>query len=113
MSPAYDKRQLLKSAYNYAQAGQWDRALDEYRRIIRLFPDDAAVHSMVADILVKKNDPAEAALEHLEAARLHKDQGADDKELLSLKKALRVQSGHAEASSRLESHFSRQLAKAN
>jgi hypothetical protein len=111
--PAYDKRQLLKSAYNYAQSGSWDRALEEYRRVTKLFPDDPNVHSMVADILVKKNDPAAAAVSHLEAARLHKDQGADDKELSSLRKALKVQSGQAEARQRLDSYFTRQTARAS
>ncbi len=111
--PAYDKRQLLKSAYNYAQAGQWDRALDEYRRVAKLFPEDPNVHSMIADLLVKKNDPAGAAASHLEAAKLHKEQANDDKELQALKRALKVQAGSAEAASRMESFFSRALAKAS
>src|SRR5262245_31489348 len=113
MAPAYDKRQLLKSAYNYAQGGQWDRALDEYRRISKLFPDDPNVYSMIADILVKKSDPVGAMAPHLEAARQFKELGNDDKELASLRKALKVQAGNSEAASRMESYFSRLLAKAN
>ncbi len=111
--PAYDKKQLLKSAYNYAQASQWDRALDEYRKVAKLFPDDANIHSMVADILARKGDASGAAAEHLEAARLFKDQNFDDKELAAIKKALRVQSGHPDGAQRLESHLTRQLARAN
>ena len=56
-----EKRHLLKSAYNYTQAGQWDRAMEEYRKMTRLFPDDANVHSMIADLLAKKSDGPGAA----------------------------------------------------
>ena len=108
----FDKRHLLKSAYNYTQAGQWDRALEEYRKVTRLFPDDPNIHSMIADLLLKKNDPAGSAREHLESARLFKAQGADDKELSSLRKALRVQAGSADATTALQAHFSRSLQQA-
>ena len=113
MSPTYDKRLLLKSAYNYAQSSQWDKALDEYRRISKLFPDDANVYSMIADLLMKKNDPAGAMGSHLEAARQFKLLGNDDKELASLRKAQRVQSGNSEVASRLDSFFQRAIAKAS
>src|SRR5882757_4144097 len=92
-----DKRHLLKSAYNYTQAGQWDRALEEYRKVTRLFPDDPNIHSMIADLLGKKGDNIGAAKEHLEAARYFKQGGQDEKELSSLRKALRVKAGDADA----------------
>jgi hypothetical protein len=104
-----DKRHLLKSAYNYTQAGQWDRALEEYRKVTRLFPDDANIHSMIADLLAKKGDASGACREHFEAARFFKAQGQDDKELASLRKALRAQAGDAAATEALRAHFSRSL----
>ena len=111
MSPAYDKRQLLKSAYNYAQGGQWEKALEEYRRISKLFPDDPNVYSMIADILVKRSDPMGAMANHLEAAKIFKVLGNDDKELGALRKALRVQAGNSAAAARMEDFFQRALAK--
>ena len=107
-----DKRHLLKSAYNYTQAGQWDRALEEYRKLIRGFPDDPNIHSMVADLLAKKGDHAGAARAHVDAARLYKAAGSDEKEMAALRKALRVQAGNAEASSALAAHVARALALA-
>jgi hypothetical protein len=107
-----DKRHLLKSAYNYTQAGQWDRALDEYRKVTRLFPDDANIHSMIADLLAKKGDGPGACREHFEAARLFKAQGQEDKELQSLRKALRAQAGDAAASEAMRSHFTRAIQQA-
>jgi tetratricopeptide (TPR) repeat protein len=107
-----DKRHLLKSAYNYTQAGQWDRALDEYRKITRLFPDDANIHSMIADLLSKRGDAAGACREHMEAARLFKAQEQDEKELSSLRKALRAQAGDGAASEALRAHFTRALQQA-
>ena len=107
-----DKRHLLKSAYNYTQAGQWDRALEEYRKLIRGYPEDPNIHSMVADLLAKRGDHAGAAREQVEAARLYKASGADDKELGALRKALRVQAGDTAATQALQEHVARSLALA-
>jgi len=110
---AFDKRHLLKSAYNYTQAGQWDRALDEYRRTAHLFPDDPNIHSMISDLLAKRGDSAGAARSQMEAARLFRAQGADDKELACLRKALRIQAGLADARSALQSNIGRTLVVAH
>ena len=91
---SYDKRQLLKTAYNYAQDGQWDRALREYQTISRLFPMDANVHSMVADIFVRLGKKAEAVREYLEASRIQQEARQEDKELATLKKILRIAQDH-------------------
>lgn len=107
-----DKRHLLKSAYNYTQAGQWDRALEEYRKVIRLFPEDANIHSMIADLLLKRGDAPGAAREHSEAARLFKGQGQAEKELNSLRKALRAQGGDPAATEALRAHFQAALQQA-
>lgn len=107
-----DKRHLLKSAYNYTQAGQWDRALEEYRKVIRAYPEDPNIHSMVADLLAKKSDFAGAAHEQMEAAGLYRALGQEDKELAALRKALRVQAGHAGASAALQAHVARSLVQA-
>ncbi len=107
-----DKRHLLKSAYNYTQSGLWDRALEEYRKVIRLFPEDPNIHSMIADLLVKKGENVGAAKEHLEAARYYLALGQDEKELASLRKALRVKAGDADAASALARHFDRAIQQA-
>ena len=104
-----DKRHLLKSAYNYTQAGQWDRALEEYRKVTKLFPDDPNIHSMIADLLGKKGDGVGAAREHLEAARYFKQGGQDEKELSSLRKALRMKAGDADAVTAIAAHFAKAL----
>ena len=108
-----DKRHLLKSAYNYTQAGQWDRALEEYRKTARLFPDDPNIHTMISDLLAKKGDAPGGARSQIEAARLFKALGADDKELLSLRKALRMQAGNAEAGEALRANLARSLVQAH
>jgi hypothetical protein len=107
-----DKRHLLKSAYNYTQAGQWERALEEYRKITLAFPDDPNIHSMIADLLAKKGDHAGAARAHVEAARLYRALGSEDKELAALRKALRVQAGNSEAATALREALARTLTQA-
>ena len=107
-----DKRHLLKSAYNYTQAGQWDRALEEYRKVTRLFPGDPNPHSMIADLLVKKGENIPAAKEHLEAARYFREAGQDEKELSSLRKALRVKAGDVDAVTAMERHFTKAVQEA-
>jgi tetratricopeptide (TPR) repeat protein len=112
MSPAYEKKDLLKSAYNYTQAGEWDRALEEYKKMTRLFPDDPNIHSMIADLLVRKKDNVSAAREYLAAARQYKDLEQSDKEMASYRKAIKALPGHDPAISGLKDFFARQLDKA-
>jgi hypothetical protein len=107
-----DKRHLLKSAYNYTQAGQWERALEEYRKVTVAFPDDPNIHSMVADLLAKKGDQAGAARAHVEAARLYRALGSEEKELAALRKALRVQAGNTEATTAFREALGRTLTQA-
>jgi len=107
-----DKRHLLKSAYNYTQAGQWERALEEYRKVTLAFPDDPNIHSMVADLLAKKGDHPGAARAHVEAARLYRALGSEEKELAALRKALRVQVGNTEATAALRDALARTLTQA-
>jgi tetratricopeptide (TPR) repeat protein len=104
-----DKRHLLKSAYGFTQSGQWDRALEEYRRTAELFPEDPNIHSMIADLLVKKGDIVGGARSQMEAARLFGAQGNDEKELSSLRKVLRLQAGDARAGEALIKNIERSL----
>jgi hypothetical protein len=67
---------------------------------------------MIADLLAKKGDTLGAAREHVEAARLYKGAEQDEKELASLRKALRAQAGDSAATEALRSHFTRSLQKA-
>lgn len=53
--PQDDKKSIIKLAHIYSQEGQWDRALNEYRKILALDPDDMNTHSTLGDIYLKKN----------------------------------------------------------
>ncbi len=54
-TPQDDKKSIVKLAHIYSQEGQWDRALNEYRKILALDPDDMNTHGILGDIYVKKD----------------------------------------------------------
>jgi tetratricopeptide (TPR) repeat protein len=89
-----DKRQILKSLVSYTQAGQRERALDMCRQAAVLFPDDAHLQSLIADlserlglagpepVLVAASAPA-PAVEAEAAAPAGAEEGGDGAEARS------------------------------
>lgn len=48
-----NKRQVIESVFEHAQAGRWTQALDESRGVAALFPDDARLRSLVSDLALR------------------------------------------------------------
>jgi tetratricopeptide (TPR) repeat protein len=49
-----DKKTIVKMAHIYSQEGRWDKAIAEYKKLIKLDPEDYNSYSMIGDVYVKK-----------------------------------------------------------
>ncbi len=58
--PAGDKKNIVKMAYIYFQEGRWDKAIEEYKKLLAIDPEDINTHNMLGDVYVKKGSPREA-----------------------------------------------------
>ncbi|MFI5355362.1 MAG: tetratricopeptide repeat protein, partial [Desulfobaccales bacterium] len=51
-----DKKTIVKMAHIYSQEGRWDKAIAEYKKLIKLDPEDFNSYSMLGDVFVKKGE---------------------------------------------------------
>lgn len=48
-----NKKDILKTVTRYAQAGQWDKVIKEYEKLLQMDPDDVSLHNSIGDALAK------------------------------------------------------------
>lgn len=102
MADQEEKRIIVKVAYNYFQDGNWDRALDEYKKLIAIDPMDFLVHNMMGEIYSRKGDKAAAIREYLNAAALLRATNSMEKALLAYGRILRLDPDYREAREKIE-----------
>ena len=51
-----DKKTIVKMAHIYSQEGRWDKAIAEYKKLIKIDPEDFNSYSMLGDVFVKKGE---------------------------------------------------------
>lgn len=102
MSEQEEKRITVKVAFNCFQAGNWDRALEEYKKLIAIDPMDFSVHNMLAEIYSRKGDKGEAVREYLHAASLLRATNNMEKALQTYNRILKLEPGHLEAKDKIE-----------
>jgi len=66
-------RGMINKAQNYAEQGKIAYALEEYKKIVRLYPDNYDVHLKLAELYEQLNDPDKAKVEYIMAIRLGKN----------------------------------------
>lgn len=97
-----EKRITVKVAYNYFQSGNWDRALEEYKKLIAIDPMDFLVHNMLAEIYTRKGDKTEAIREYLHAASLLRATNNMEKAVQAYSRVLKLDPQHTEAREKTE-----------
>jgi len=102
MAEREEKKIIVKVAYNYFQAGNWDRALDEYKKLIAIDPMDFLVHNMLAEIFFRKGDKDEAVREYMHAASLLRATNSMEKALMAYNRILKLEPQHREALVKIE-----------
>ena len=81
-----DKRNIVKMAYIYFQEGRWDKAIEEYKKLIALDPEDINTHNMLGDVYVKKGAAREAFEAYIKVSADFSSRGQSDKAAIVNKK---------------------------
>lgn len=102
MSEHEEKRVIVKVAYNYFQEGKWNRALDEYKKLIAIDPMDFLVHTMMAEIYLRKGQKPEAISEFNKAANLLGATNNLEKAIQAYKQILKLDPENEEAKIKTE-----------
>lgn len=58
-----NKKDILKTVTRYAQAGEWDKVIKEYEKLLQIDPNDVSLHNSIGDALAKV-DQDRKAFEH-------------------------------------------------
>ncbi|MCX8093479.1 MAG: hypothetical protein N3E50_04860 [Candidatus Goldbacteria bacterium] len=48
-----NKKDILKTVTRYAQAGEWDKVIKEYEKLLQMDPNDISLHNSIGDALAK------------------------------------------------------------
>jgi len=88
-----DKKNIVKLAYLYFQEGRWDSAVEEYKKLLDLDPEDVNIHNMLGDVYVKKNAAMSAYEEYSKVVTDLINRGQADKAALINKKIARLDPG--------------------
>lgn len=70
-----DKNLIVKMAYLYVQGGEWYKAIEEYKKLLALDPEDAHVFNMMGDAFAKKQDDQDSFDAYMTARALYSKQG--------------------------------------
>ncbi len=81
-----DKKNIVKMAYIYFQEGRWDKAIEEYKKLLALDPEDINTHNMLGDVFVKKGAVREAFEEYIKVSADFASRGQGDKAVVVNKK---------------------------
>jgi Tfp pilus assembly protein PilF len=85
-APIGDKKNIVKMAYIYFQEGRWDKAIEEYKKLLTLDPEDINTHNMLGDVFVKKGAFREAYEEYVRVVTELSNRGQNDKAAVVNKK---------------------------
>ncbi len=88
-----DKKNIVKMAYIYFQEGRWDKAIEEYKKLIALDPEDINTHNMLGDVYVKKGASREAFEEYIKVSTDFSSRGQSDKAIIVNKKIAALDTG--------------------
>ncbi|HVZ81744.1 MAG TPA: tetratricopeptide repeat protein [bacterium] len=74
-----DKAMIVKMAFLYVQGGEWYKAIEEYKKLLAMDPEDAHVHNMMGDAYAKKKDDVDALQSYLRSKEIYERQGQTNK----------------------------------
>ena len=96
---AIDKNTVIKEAQKLAGKGQFDKAIAEWRKLIKEADDNrdlSNIYNTIGDLCLKKNAKSEAADAYMRAAHLLAEEGIENKAIAVYKKVLNIDSAKIE-----------------
>jgi tetratricopeptide (TPR) repeat protein len=91
-----DKTQIMKEAQKYLAKGQIDKAIAEWEKLVREFPD-GNTYNMIGDLYFKKGDRKIAVESFHKSANFFRHEGFSLKALALYKKVLNINPSDADA----------------
>lgn len=85
-----DKKTVVKMAYIYSQEGRWDKAIAEYKKLIKLDPEDFNAQNMLGDVYVKKGEHQPAYDYYMVAAEAYNRLGQTEKATVVYRKIAKL-----------------------
>ncbi|HJT24987.1 MAG TPA: tetratricopeptide repeat protein [bacterium] len=73
--PEEDKTMIVKMAFLYVQSEEWYKAIEEYKKLLRMDPYDPHVYNMMGDAYAKKKDDKDAFEAYQESRELYSKLG--------------------------------------
>ncbi len=85
-----DKQTVMKEAQKFIARGQFDKAIAEWKKLIKETPNDANIYNTIGDLCLKKNAKAEAVDAYSKAADILTADGFTSKAIALYKKVLNI-----------------------
>ncbi len=92
-----DKKTVVKMAYIYSQEGRWDKAVAEYKKLIKLDPEDFNAQNMLGDVYVKKGEIQPAYESYMVAAEAYNRLGQMEKATVVYRKIAKLDASQLNA----------------
>ncbi len=87
---AIDKNAIAKEAQKYAAKGQYDKAIAEWKKVVKETPDDPNLFNTIGDLCLKKDSRTEAVEAYKRAGDLLAADGFTSKAIALYKKVLNI-----------------------
>src|SRR5512139_1018355 len=93
---AVDRNAVIKEAQKLAGKGQFDKAIAEWRKLVKDTPHDANIFNTIGDLCLKKNSKTEAVDAYRRAADILAEDGFTSKAIALYKKVLNIDPNQVE-----------------
>jgi len=87
---AIDKNTISKEAQKFVAKGQYDKAIAEWKKLLKVTPDDPNIYNTIGDLCLKKNAKVGAVEAYRKAADLLAADGFTSKAIALYKKVLNI-----------------------
>ena len=87
---AVDKNTIIKEAQKHVARGQFDKAIAEWKKLLKETPNDANIYNTIGDLCLKKDSKPEAVEAYHKAANLLAADGFTSKAIALFKKVLNI-----------------------
>jgi tetratricopeptide (TPR) repeat protein len=85
-----DRSKVLQSAQLFASKGQFDAAINEWKKLSAESPGDGGIHNSIGELHLKRGSTADAVSSFIQAANAFRAEGATLKAIATYKKVLKL-----------------------
>lgn len=85
-----DRSKVLHSAQLFASKGQFDAAINEWKKLAAETPADGSIHNSIGDLHLKRRASVDAVASFIQAANAFRAEGATLKAIATYKKILKL-----------------------